>query len=50
MVAEFLIKRGVDVLLLKEKFSGKGPEYALSNSDVDVVITDVATMKEALSR
>jgi predicted Fe-Mo cluster-binding NifX family protein len=48
MVAEFLIKRGVDVLLLKEKFSGKGPEYALSNSGVDVVITNAETMKEAL--
>jgi len=50
MVAEFLIKRGVDVLLLKEKFAGKGPEYALSDSDVDVVITDAETMKEALSQ
>jgi predicted Fe-Mo cluster-binding NifX family protein len=49
MVAEFLIKRGIDVLLLKEKFEGKGPEYALANSDVDVVITEAETMYEALS-
>jgi len=48
MVAEFLVKQGVDVLLLKEKFEGKGPEYALSNSDVDVVITDADTVDEAL--
>jgi len=48
MVSEFLIKRGVDTLLLKAKFEGKGPEYALSDSDVDVVITEAATMREAL--
>jgi len=48
-VAEFLIGRNVDVILLKEKFDGKGPEYALSNSDVDVVITEADTMYEALS-
>jgi len=49
IVAEFLIKRGIDVLLLKEKFEGKGPEYALANSDVHVVITEAETMHEALS-
>jgi len=48
MVAEFLVKQGVDVLLLKEKFEGKGPEYVLSNSDVDVVITNADTVDEAL--
>jgi len=37
------------VLLLKEKFEGKGPEYALANSDVHVVITEAETMHEALS-
>ena len=50
MVAEFLIKREVDVLLLKEKFDGKGPEYALSNSDVEVVMTSAETMEEALAQ
>ncbi len=50
MVAEFLIKREVDVLLLKEKFEGKGPEYALSNSDVEVVMTGAETMEEALAQ
>ncbi|MFC1714094.1 cation diffusion facilitator family transporter [Candidatus Poribacteria bacterium] len=49
MVAEFLIKSGVDVLLLKEKFQGKGPDYALSGSDVDVVITESDAIHEALS-
>jgi len=49
MVAEFLIKSGIDVLLLKEKFAGKGPEYALANSDVNIVMTEAETMYEALS-
>jgi cation diffusion facilitator family transporter len=48
LVAEFLIKRGVDTLLLKKKFEGKGPEYVLADSDVDVVITQAKTMREAL--
>ena len=48
MVAEFLVKRGVDVILLKEKFQGRGPEYALANYDVNVVITAAETMYEAL--
>lgn len=50
LVAEFLINRDVDMILLRSKFDGKGPEYALSNSDVDVIITSAKTMEEALSQ
>ena len=50
VVAEFLVDRDVDVLLLKKKFDGKGPEYVLSNSGVDVIITGAETMEEALSQ
>ena len=49
MVAEFLIERDVDILLLRRRFEGKGPEYVLSNSDVEVSITDAETMNDALS-
>ena len=48
MVAEFLIKNNIDVLILKEKFQGKGPEYVLADYDVDVVITAADTIYEAL--
>jgi len=48
LVAEFLIKRGMDILLLKEKFEGRGPEYVLSDSDVDIIITEAETMNDAL--
>jgi cation diffusion facilitator family transporter len=49
LVAELLVKRDIDVLILKEKFEGKGPEYALSDSGIDVIITDLNTVDEALS-
>ena len=50
MVAEFLIKRGVDVLLLRRRFEGKGPDYVLSNSDVEVIITDAEPMNGVLAQ
>ena len=44
----FLINREIDVLMLKAKFEGKGPDYVLANSDVDVIMTEADTMYEAL--
>jgi len=49
LVAEFLVKSGVDVILIKEKFEGRGPEYVLSDSGVDVIVTEAGNMAEALS-
>ena len=48
MVAELLVKRDVDVILLKEEFDGKGPNYVFSNSDVEVVIVSEEKVDEAL--
>ena len=48
LVSEFLIKQGIDVLLLKEKFDGRGPDYVLSDSNVEVIITDAETLNDAL--
>jgi len=48
LVSEFLIKQGVDILLLKEKFDGRGPEYVLSDSNVEVIIIDAETLNDAL--
>ncbi|MGQ9609710.1 MAG: cation diffusion facilitator family transporter [bacterium] len=50
LVSEFLIKQGVDIILLKEKFDGKGPEYVLSDSNVEIKIIDAQTLNEALSQ
>ncbi len=41
-------KQGVDIILLREKFDGKGPEYVLSDSAVEVIITDAETLNSAL--
>jgi predicted Fe-Mo cluster-binding NifX family protein len=48
LVSEFLIKQGIDVILLREKFDGRGPEYVLSDSSVEVIITDAETLNDAL--
>ncbi len=48
LLSEMLIDRDVDVLVLKEKFKGKGPEYALSDSNVEVIITERDSLEETL--
>ncbi len=48
MVAEMLIRRGVDVLIIRESFHGKGPEYAFSDAGVEIDQTEAQTVEEAL--
>jgi predicted Fe-Mo cluster-binding NifX family protein len=43
-LAQFLIDRKVDVVYTKESFSGKGPDYVLSDADVTVKTTDADTL------
>ena len=50
LVSEFLIKQDVDVLLLKERFDGRVPEYVLSDSNVDVIMTNAENLNGALFR
>ena len=50
LVSEFIIKQGIDVLLLKEKFEGRGPEYVLSDSNIEVIITDADNLKDVLTQ
>lgn len=38
-LSEFLVAQDVDVLFIKKAFSGKGPEYVLSNANIDVQLT-----------
>ncbi|MDI6890270.1 MAG: hypothetical protein QMC83_04935 [Thermodesulfovibrionales bacterium] len=45
-LAELLVEKGVDILYAKKHFEGKGPEYVFSNSEVEVRITDLKTIKE----
>ena len=47
-IAEMLIRRGVDLVLIKEPFHGRGPEYAFSDAGVQVEITAASSAEEAL--
>ena len=48
LVAEFLNKHLVDVVITKESFEGKGPYYVFSNAAVDNLITQEETVENAL--
>jgi cation diffusion facilitator family transporter len=48
-VSEWLVENGVDVVLLKEKLSGKGPEYVLSDAGVEVAIIEARSVDEAMT-
>ncbi|MCP2519555.1 cation diffusion facilitator family transporter [Candidatus Aminicenantes bacterium AC-708-M15] len=47
-VAEDLIERDVDFLILKKRFKGKGPEYVLADSSVEIIIMDKRNLNEVL--
>ena len=47
-VAEWLVARKVDVVLLKEDVQGKGPAYVLRDAGVERR-TDATTVSEALA-
>lgn len=47
-MAEDLIKRDIDFLVLQEKFKGKGPQYVLTDSSAEIIITGKATLREIL--
>lgn len=49
LVAEFLIKKGIDVLIVKKYFSGKGPAYVFSDSNVEIIITEDENPEMALN-
>jgi cation diffusion facilitator family transporter len=48
-VAEWLVARKVDVVLLKKDVQGKGPAYVLRDAGVEQRRTDATTVSEALA-
>ncbi len=48
-VAEFLIRHGIDAVITRESFAGKGPFYVFSNAAVDSHETRAETPQEALA-
>jgi cation diffusion facilitator family transporter len=47
-VAEWLIERRIDLVLVREPLKGKGPGYALESAGVEVRVMDAARISEAL--
>ena len=47
-LAQFLIDRKVDVVYTREPFSGKGPDYVLSDAEVTVKTTDADTLSDLI--
>lgn len=48
--AEFLVKNGVDFVIVKKDFSSKGPAYVFSDSNVEVIVTEEETPEGALKK
>jgi len=48
-VAEWLIENDVDVVFVKERFDGKGPTYVFADADVEVRITEKATVAQIIA-
>jgi len=49
LVAEFLNKHSIDVVITKESFEGKGPFYVFSNAAVENLQSERETIEEALA-
>ena len=50
LAAEFLIKKGIDVMIVKKDFASKGPAYVFSDSNVEVVLTEEEIPETAISK
>ncbi|MGD9230187.1 MAG: cation diffusion facilitator family transporter [Desulfobacterales bacterium] len=48
LVAEFLNKHQIDVIITQESFEGKGPYYVFSNAAVENLLTEEETVDSAL--
>jgi cation diffusion facilitator family transporter len=47
-LAELLIHKGIDILYTKEAFEGKGPQYVLSDAEIDVKITVLINLSDLI--
>jgi len=50
LVAEFLNKHQIDVIITRESFEGKGPYYVFSSAAVDNLLTEEETVEKAMER
>lgn len=49
LVAELLVKNGVDRVVVREKFRGKGPEYVFREAGVEVTVTKKSDLKKVMA-
>jgi len=47
-LAELLVEQEIDTLYTKEDFEGKGPQYVLSDAEVEVKKTDMKNLKDLM--
>jgi cation diffusion facilitator family transporter len=47
-LAELLIDKKIDILYTKEVFEGKGPQYVLSDAEIEVRKTDLQNLKDLM--
>jgi hypothetical protein len=45
-VSEWLLQNGVDAVLTRKAFDGKGPFYVFSSAEVDVIPTEAKAINE----
>lgn len=50
LAAEFLIKKEIDIMIVKKDFVSKGPAYVFSNAHVEVVLTEAEKPLDAIKR
>ena len=50
LAAGFLIKKGIDVVIVKKDFASKGPAYVFSDSNVEVVLTEEEIPEAAIGK
>ena len=48
MAAELLVKNGVDVVVVKRKFHGKGAQYVFRDAGVEIKATEKSTVREVM--
>jgi cation diffusion facilitator family transporter len=47
-LAKFLVEKGIDILYTMEDFGGKGPEYVLSDAEIEVRKTDLTSLNDLI--
>jgi len=48
MAAELLVKNGVDVVVVKSEFHGRGPQYVFRDAEVEIKDTEKSTVREVM--